>query len=264
MKIFRSIFIALILLMISIPVYSSGEEASLTELDNIADEALQMTKSGRFDEAKQLLQYFSDKFSEMNAKDRSFTMDELRILTVAHEGALQSLTSTSETIEQRIYSVITFRLVMDTISSQHQPLWTEMEKPIMSAFQQVQTAANEGNDQEYQFTLNQFLTKYSIIQPSIKLDVPVEKVQQLDSKITLIDRYRSGSGSSSMETINELNTLENDLKDLFDGLTEDEADPSLWWMIITTGSIIILTLSYVGWRKYKGESEQSRSERQKD
>ncbi|MGD6803334.1 sporulation protein YpjB [Rossellomorea vietnamensis] len=263
MKLLRSIFIALILLMISFPMHTSAEEASLKELDTIADEALQMTKSGRFDEAKQLLQYFSDKFSEVNARDRSFSMDELRILTVAHEGALQSLANTSESIEQRIDSVITFRLVMDTISSQHQPLWTEMEKPIMSAFQQMQTAANEGDTEAYHSTLNQFLTKYSIIQPSIKLDVPVEKVQQLDSRITFIDRYRSESGSST-ETINELNTLEDDLEKLFDGLTEDEADPSLWWVITTTGSIIILTLSYVGWRKYKGESEQSRSERQKD
>ncbi|MGF2616853.1 sporulation protein YpjB [Rossellomorea vietnamensis] len=263
MKLFRSVFIALILLVICIPVQSSAEETSFKELDNIADEALQMTKSGRFDEAKQLLQYFSDKFSEANARNRSFSMDELRILTVAHEGALQSLAGTSESMEQRIDSVITFRLVVDAISSQHQPMWTEMEKPIMSAFQQVQTAANEGDAQEYHSTLNQFLTKYSIIQPSIKLDIPVEKVQELDSRITFIDRYRSESGNS-VETLNELNTLEDDLEDLFDGLTEDEADPSLWWMITTTGSIIILTLSYVGWRKYKGESEQTRSERQKD
>ena len=38
-------------------------------------------------------------------------------------------------------------------------------------------------------------------------------------------------------------------------MDEDEADPSLWWVIISTGSIIILTLSYVGWRKYQGEKE---------
>ena len=263
MKLFRSVLLAILLFMISVPVYASAAETSLTELDTIADQALQMTKSGRYDEAKQLLQYFSDKFDEMNARDRSLTMDELRILTVAHEGALQSLTNSSESIEQRIDSVITFRLVMDTISSQHQPLWTEMEKPIMAAFQQVQVAASTGNAEEYHSTLNQFLTKYSIIQPSIKLDVPVEKVQQLDSRITFIDKYRSDAGSSP-EAMNELNTLESELEDLFDGLTEDEADPSLWWVITSTGSIIILTLSYVGWRKYKGEADESKSERQKD
>ncbi|RIW33135.1 sporulation protein YpjB [Bacillus salacetis] len=263
MKLFRSIFMALLIFLMISPLHSSAEGTSLSELDSISDEALQMAKSGRYDEAKQLLQYFSDKFAEVNARNRSFTMDELRILTVSHESALQSLANSSESIEQRMNSVITFRLVMDTIYSQHQPLWTEMEKPIMSAFQQVQDAASTGDAEEYQTRLNQFLTKYSIIQPSIKLDVPVEKVQQLDSRITFIDRYRNEDGSVK-ETMNELNTLENDLEDLFDGLTEDEADPSLWWVITTTGSIIILTLSYVGWRKYRGESQHSKSERQKD
>jgi len=51
-----------------------------------------------------------------------------------------------------------------------------------------------------------------------------------------------------------------DLKNLFENMDEDEADPSLWWVIISTGSIIILTLSYVGWRKYKGDREKPRKE----
>ncbi len=35
-----------------------------------------------------------------------------------------------------------------------------------------------------------------------------------------------------------------------------EADPSLWWVIISTGGIIVLTLSYVGWRNIKAEKEK--------
>ena len=53
--------------------------------------------------------------------------------------------------------------------------------------------------------------------------------------------------------------MKRKLQTIFEGLTEDEADPSLWWVIISTGSIIILTLSYVGWRKYKGERERSKT-----
>ena len=57
----------------------------------------------------------------------------------------------------------------------------------------------------------------------------------------------------------ELFALETELQTIFDGVMEDEADPSLWWVIISTGSIIVLTLSYVGWRKYKGEREKSKN-----
>ncbi len=64
--------------------------------------------------------------------------------------------------------------------------------------------------------------------------------------------------------MSELTSLETDLEKLFENKKEDEADPSLWWVIISTGSIIVSTLSYVGWRKYKGQDEEKKSERQKN
>ena len=58
--------------------------------------------------------------------------------------------------------------------------------------------------------------------------------------------------------IEAIEALQTDLQALFEEneTEEDEADPSLWWVIISTGGIIISTLSYVGWRKYKGEKER--------
>ena len=87
-------------------------------------------------------------------------------------------------------AVTKFRLVMDALNSQHQPLWVEMEDPIMEAFNGVKVAAENGNVDEYQTTLNVFLSKYNIIQPSIKLDIPVERAQSLDARITYLDHYR--------------------------------------------------------------------------
>ena len=61
----------------------------------------------------------------------------------------------------------------------------------------------------------------------------------------------------------ELDALQYDLKTIFENMEEDEADPSLWWVIISTGSIIILTLSYVGWKKYKGDKEAKNLQKNK-
>jgi sporulation protein YpjB len=256
MKIIRLYIIPLLMIFFLFPSSMLAEESPISELDNIADQALQMTKVGRLEEAKQLLQHFSDEFSVASVH-HSFSMDELRVLTVAHNQAVEAVNSTSMNLQQRVNTVTSFRLVMDTLSSQYQPLWTEMEGPIMTTFQQVKTAAENGNSEEYHSTLNSFLTKYNIIQPSLKLDIPVDKAQQLDTRISYIDQYRQDviQGTNPQET---LSNLEKDLQNLFDGVTEDESDPSLWWVIISTGSIIILTLSYVGWRKYKGESEESK------
>ncbi|MBW3113303.1 MULTISPECIES: sporulation protein YpjB [Bacillaceae] len=261
---FIQFFITAFLFLILVPQPLIAEESTspMNELDDISDQALQMTKAGRYEEAKHLLVYFSDEFASMSA-ERSFSMDELRILTISHNLAVESINQTSLDQEQKVNAVTKFRLVMDALNSQHQPLWVEMEDPIMEAFNGVKLAAEKGNAEDYQMTLNVFLSKYNIIQPSIKLDIPVERAQVLDARISYLDHYRQDV-LEGQETMSELTALETDLQKLFENMTEDEADPSLWWVIISTGSIIVSTLSYVGWRKYKGQSEVKKSERQKN
>jgi sporulation protein YpjB len=92
----------------------------------------------------------------------------------------------------------------------------------------------------------------------MKIDVSAENIQRIDARINFIDEYRS-EVVNNVKSQQELEGLEMDLKNLFENMDEDEADPSLWWVIISTGSIIILTLSYVGWRKYQGEKDMRKN-----
>lgn len=67
----------------------------------------------------------------------------------------------------------------------------------MSSFTEVQKAAATGKRETYNEKLNLFLKQYAVIEPSLRVDLPVEKIQRLDSKIAYIDRYRdkvAGSG----------------------------------------------------------------------
>ncbi|MFP3361954.1 sporulation protein YpjB, partial [Planococcus sp. SIMBA_143] len=75
-------------------------------------------------------------------------------------------------------------------------------------------AAEKGNAEDYQMTLNVFLSKYNIIQPSIKLDIPVERAQVLDARISYLDHYRQDV-LEGQETMSELTALETDLQKLF-------------------------------------------------
>ncbi|WP_175991220.1 sporulation protein YpjB [Bacillus sp. Marseille-Q1617] len=262
MKFLKAVFI--VLFLFSVPQLTLADHAPspVNELDDIADQALQLTKAGKYEEAKHLLNYFSEEFTAQSMH-QSFSMDELRILTISHNLALETINQASAGIEQKVNAVTRFRLVMDALSSHYQPLWVEMEDPLMEAFKGVKTAAESGNSERYHTELNMFLAKYNIIQPSIKLDIPVDQAQALDARITYLDHYRQ-QVLESTDAMAELTTLQTDLEHLFENKKEDEADPSLWWVIISTGSIIVSTLSYVGWRKYKGQGEERTSERQKN
>jgi sporulation protein YpjB len=247
-----------VLLMLA-PFTAYAEQTSpVDKLDQISDEALQMVKLQRYKDANRLLNYFSEEFLAVTGDGRPFSMDELRIITVAHDEAIEAAGSPDMMYAERINRVTRFRLVIDAIASTHQPLWTEMEGPIMTVFAGVKKAAYEGDNDRFHSNLNSFLSLYNVIYPSMKVDITPERIQKIDAKVTFIDQYRP-QVLSEADSQTELDALETDLQSIFDEMTEDEADPSLWWVIISTGSIIILTLSYVGWRKYKGDSDKAKN-----
>lgn len=250
--------VAFLLLPLSVYADHTEPTSKIEKLDHISDEALQMVKLQRYDDAKKILEYFSEQFLSITVKEQSFSMDELRIISVAHNEALEATTQVEMQHDERMNRVTKFRLVIDAISSTHQPLWTEMEGPIMSVYQSVKDAAYSGNNTNFHTNLNSFLSLYDMIYPSLKIDISKEQIQKLDAKVDYIDHYRPQVLSKSTNQ-QELEALGSELQVIFDEMTDDEADPSLWWVIISTGSIIILTLSYVGWRKYQGDQEQEKN-----
>jgi sporulation protein YpjB len=237
---------------------SANEQTPIEKLDTISDEALQMMKIHRYEDAKKLLNYFSKQFTSISNNEYPFSMDELRIVTVSHDEAMEAAESSSMEYEERVTRLTKFRLVVDAIASSHQPLWTEMKGQIMTAFHQAREAATSGDSSDFHSNFNTFLSLYNVIYPSMKIDVSAENIQRLDARINFIDEYRS-QVVNNVKSQQELDGLESDLQRLFENMDEDEADPSLWWVIISTGSIIISTLSYVGWRKYKGDKEMNKN-----
>ena len=117
-------------------------------------------------------------------------MDELRIVTIAHNEAVEATTNASMDPDERINRVTKFRLVIDAISSTKQPLWTEMKEPMLTVFNEVKTAALNGEREVFNERLNSFLALYEVVYPSMKIDVSSERIQKLDTRINFVDQYR--------------------------------------------------------------------------
>lgn len=246
--------------LIAYSQHTSEHSKNWEKLDNISDQALQLVKHQKYEEAKKLLAYFSDKFSNVIIQEKSFSMDEIRLITTTYEDAESALTSASASHEERIQAVTKFRLVVDAVNSEYQPLWTEMEYSVMTTFQSMKESVKNGDNEAFQAYLDQFLAKYEVIHPSIMLDLEVAESEKINSFVTFLDKYRNEflGNESRMEHIQ---TMEEEFIKMFKQMKEDDADPSLIWVMISTGSIIILTLSYVGWRKYKGDKEKQAAKR---
>ncbi len=57
----------------------------------------------------------------------------------------------------------------------------------------------------------------------------------------------------------QLSIIKGDLQKIFQTVKKDGVDTSLIWFMTITGGIILFTLTYVGWRKYKGEKTKRKS-----
>ena len=184
------IVIIICFLLLPYTVFSAEETSPIDQLNYLSDEALQLTKSHRYEDAKKILETFSDKFSTVTVSDQNFTMDELRIVTIAHNEAVEATTNASMDPDERINRVTKLRLVIDAISSTKQPLWTEMKEPMLTVFNEVKTAALNGEREVFNERLNSFLALYEVVYPSMKIDVSAERIQKLDTRINFVDQYR--------------------------------------------------------------------------
>ena len=169
MKLGKSVFffILIILTLSSFPMKANGESDVIDELNHIADEVLQLVRSSRYEEADRLLQHFSRQFLTDGMAGHIFSMDEVRIVTIAHDEAVKAVNDESAEHHDRVDAAIKFRLVVDAVSSTGEPLWTEMEEHILSVFGGVKEAAYAGDNGDFHSKFNKLLRLYDVIYPSI-------------------------------------------------------------------------------------------------
>ncbi|WP_078380203.1 sporulation protein YpjB [Sutcliffiella halmapala] len=262
----KRIIVLLLFLLLIIPTSfdaHSHTEVQPLKLNILTDDALQLVKNERYVEAHNLLDIFSDEFTKVMMEERTMTMDQIRIITIVHDQSMAAMADLTLPHEEKVRAITRLRLVVDAMTSEHQPLWTEMEGSIMATFNQLKDSVEIRDSSSYQQLYQRLLLNYNLIHPSLRMDVKPEYIQKVDAHIDYLYEYRNELLSSS-QSAEELQVIEADLKALFTELKEDETDPSLIWVMISTGSIIFLTLFYVGWRKYQADKKRAKRKKQKD
>lgn len=264
MKKLLMFFFAFILLIIPTSIsQAQSTSANWGRLDEISSYAWQLSKQNRFEEAKQLLQYFDKQFKQIPLTNEEYSVDELHVISTSHQKAIDTLEKENISDDEKIKAMTQFRLVVDAFVSEHQPLWGTMEEPIMTTFSQLKSNMEDGDQQAFQHEWNKFLSLYNLIYPSLIIDVNEQNIKRVETHISAIEENMFLEVSAPTR-LQQLIAMEEALQDIFDGSEKDDTDPSLLWIMITTGSIILLTLTYAGWRKYRGERAFKNQKRERE
>ncbi|AFI28790.1 sporulation protein YpjB [Bacillus stercoris] len=235
----------------------AAERGSLEELNDLSDTVFQMTRQSKYEEALQVLGYFEKtlKSAEKKQQDSMLTGAQIRQITLGYNDMVRSLKQADTSDTQKLRAAAQFRMLMDAVDNRSDPLWGSLEKPIMEAFTELKRDVQKNEGTSFHEKWNEFISLYDLIYPSLTIDVSEEKLETVGKHIDVIEQgeFQQMTESTKLE---RLSLLQHDLKNLFDRAEEDDADPSLLWVMITTGSIIITALTYVGYRKYKAEKNK--------
>ncbi|MBT9249974.1 sporulation protein YpjB [Bacillus halotolerans] len=250
-----------ICLLIALIFYNGNakaeERGSLKELNDLSDTVFQMTRQSKYEEALQVLSYFEKtlKSAEKQKQDSMLTGAQIRQITLGYNDMVRSLKQSDASDTQKLRAAAQFRMLMDAVDNQSDPLWGSLEKPIMEVFSALKQDVQKNESTSFHEKWNEFISLYDLIYPSLTIDISEDQLATVGKHIEVIEQegFQQMTESTKLE---RLSLLQNDLKSVFDRVEEDDADPSLLWVMITTGGIIITALTYVGYRKYRAEKKK--------
>ncbi|MCD8510715.1 MAG: sporulation protein YpjB [Bacillus sp. (in: Bacteria)] len=227
------------------------------ELNQTSDTILRYVKEGHYEEAKKLLEHFSDQFLEIRASEHRLSMRELQTITAVYNEALEAVVSVSLAHDDRVEKAWKLRLLVDVYDASYKELWQNTKNSLVSPVKNMQKAVEEENSRKFQDEMNIFMKNYEMVRPAWSVRLPVETYQKVDSQVKFLQQLR-GKKLDDPDITRHLDTLETQLIFIYDGGEEDSSDPSLIWVMLTIGGAIVMALSYAGWKKYWGEKEKER------
>jgi sporulation protein YpjB len=231
--------------------FFSPNEYNWKNIDVASEEALSLAENGKNEKMLLVL----DDIEKQTKSSNDIDNNTKRLFSILINDVKTNSNSTSK--NPNLYtSVLKVRLLSDALYSNYDPLWLQYETHLQESVSEL-ISLYEANDYvNYEIMLNDFLNKYENIYASLLVDVEQNDLVRVDAKVNYLDFYRKSKDTNTMyET--QLYSLQNDLDILFNNAKKDDSDPSFLWILFTTGGIIISTLTYVGWRKYRGEKEDN-------
>ncbi|KGX92284.1 hypothetical protein N781_17765 [Pontibacillus halophilus JSM 076056 = DSM 19796] len=198
---------------------------------------LSYVEEGRYDTAAALLQ---------EVEDELLVMDNMN-LQIADYIVQTELTLADDELSDRIKYMEALRLTLlvDAGLNEEAPLWLVWKEALTNDIHEVLTTEDTSVAQ-----LAAIDELYIALLPSLEVALSngdYERIKRHDDHMATL-------ANVEMEmAVVYLNELYNDLAQIEGPHSSIYETVSFYWMLTSVASLIILTLFYVGWRKYRGE-----------
>ncbi|WP_186577789.1 sporulation protein YpjB [Aquibacillus kalidii] len=193
----------------------------------------------RYDSAKALLTDHKAAITKLFEDNAPNLLDELSALLETNVEVINDKTFSKEYKRAQSLSLL---LAVDSVNNPEDPIWFKWKTDLEQTVSTLMSAEDVNQNQ-----LQTLISEWTIMKPALQLSLDEENYQQLATAFRNLEN-NEGTKKQELQTVfNEMQTI-----NLTDSLNPKNSI-NFVWMILIVGGFITLTLSYVAWKKYKGE-----------
>ncbi|SET90549.1 sporulation protein YpjB [Salinibacillus kushneri] len=241
------IFLIILLTAMSIPIFAHHQEGQAYDLLEEVYTVYELADANKYEAAREQLNQIK---TALNTGHLSLSEEKLAYVLDVTENTIRHLESSIENHELKMDKVLAFVLMMESAKNPNSEMVVKWENQLTDQI----TNGLQSESRELQTEFYQVMDFYSIIYPAIKIKQDTKVWSQLDEQFINLNQIQNEE--DMLHALNVMLQTFETLETPVDKQKDDDA--SLAWLIFTVGGVIVFTLFYVGFRKYKGEKKEKK------
>jgi sporulation protein YpjB len=237
------------------PKHLEEDQAQWQRLNQLAEKSLSLANKQEFEASRKLVSDLSVQFLAVEIGKYVERVDQAHILLETIQQAEESLNSIDPIKGQAEQKVLRMRLALDAVSHKKQPLWLNYYPTMAKALNELRYAIEQNKSDYFYRSINRLSAHFEMVRPSLIISHPQEVVVQLDSQLRYINENKSELWNNKDKMMQMINAVERQMKVAFFQDVEN-TNQTFLFIIFGIGTLICTVLSYVAWRKYRGETDR--------
>lgn len=236
-------------------VLEDEKQAKWQKLNELAEEALLFAKKQEFAASKKSINDLAAHFIRIEIGQYVDRIEQAQILLdsiVQAKNTLNPIEPNQEQVEHKIWRL---RLALDAVSHKKQPLWINYYPTLAKTISEVMYSIEHNERDRFYHLLNQLSAQFEMVRPAMIVSHPPGVVEKLDSQLSYLQTNKGELWQNKDRAMQMMKAFERQMKTAFFQKVDNSLQ-SLLFIILGIGTLICSVLSYVAWRKYKGERER--------
>lgn len=163
---------------------------------------------------------------------------------------LQIVNDTTIDRQDKLDGAMALVIALDAIENKQQPIWKKTKESLHTNIESVLEEGIIADNKR-----NEIIAQWEILRPTLAFMLEEDSYKQL---VTAYNQLYDGNNETNIEPFQVVFRQANLMDITFPA--EQGSFLSFYWIILIVGGSIILTLSYVAWRKYKGQKKKKQGQ----